>query len=236
MIDLYTWTTPNGRKVSIMLEELGLPYTVHPINIGEGDQHTPEFLAISPNNKIPAIVDRDTGRSLMESGAILLYLAEKHGRFQGDDRWEVMEWLMWQMGGAGPMLGQAHHFLKFNPGKAPYAEERYYNEALRLYGVLDRRLEGREYVAGSYSIADMAIWPWYGNLALGRQYGDAGTFLSVHEYKHVIAWAERIDARPAVRRGRMVNRSFGEPSEQLWERHDASDFDTRTQDKIGEPN
>lgn len=201
MIDLYTWTTPNGRKVSIMLEELGVPYTVHPINIGEGDQHRPEFLAISPNNKIPAIVDGDTGRSVMESGAILLYLADKFGRFQGDDRWEVMEWLMWQMGGAGPMLGQAHHFLKFNPGKAPYAEERYYNEALRLYGVLDRRLEGRDYVAGSYSIADMAIWPWISRFEWQRV--DMNAFANVRD------WYVRIAERPAVQKGYQVPKEMG---------------------------
>ncbi|MBD3625663.1 MAG: glutathione S-transferase N-terminal domain-containing protein, partial [Rhodobacteraceae bacterium] len=150
MIDLYTWKTPNGRKVSIMLEELGAPYEVHPIDISAGDQHEPDFLKISPNNKIPAIVDRETGQSLMESGAILLYLAERHGRFLPEDaaRWGAIEWLMWQMGGAGPMLGQAHHFLRYNPGKSPYAEDRYGAEARRLYGVLDRRLAERDFVAG----------------------------------------------------------------------------------------
>jgi GST-like protein len=160
MIDLYTWPTPNGRKVSIALEEFGLPYEVHPVNIGEGDQDTPSFRAISPNGKIPAIFDRVQKRSLMESGAILLYLAERENRFLGEDRWQTIEWLMLQMGGVGPMLGQAHHFLKFNPGKAPYAEARYRAEAERLYGVLDTRLAASEYLAGSYSIADMATWPW----------------------------------------------------------------------------
>ena len=143
MIDLYTWTTPNGRKVSIALEEFGLPYTVHPVDIGKDEQFKPEFLKISPNNRIPAIVDRDNGLSLMESGAILIYLADKTGKFlprEGDGRYRVIEWLMWQMGGPGPMFGQVHHFTKYNPGKAPYAEERYLKEAHRLYGVLDKRL------------------------------------------------------------------------------------------------
>ena len=160
MIDLYTWPTPNGRKVSIALEEFGLEYTVHPVNIGKDEQFAPEFLAISPNNKIPAIVDRATGRSMMESGAILIYLAETHDAFWGDDRYVTLEWLMLQMGGVGPMLGQAHHFLKFKPGEAPYAEARYRNEARRLYGVLDRRLQDEPFLAGSYSIADMVTWPW----------------------------------------------------------------------------
>ena len=162
MYDLYTWTTPNGRKVSIMLEELGVPYTVTPIDIGKDEQFAPQFLKISPNNKIPAIVDRETRIHLMESGAILMYLAEKHGRFMpsGQAKWPVIEWLMWQMGGIGPFLGQAHHFLRFNKGKAPYAEERYSKEARRLYGVPDKRLEGREFICDEYSIADMATWPW----------------------------------------------------------------------------
>ncbi len=165
MIDLYTWSTPNGRKASIMLEECGLPYEVHPIDIGKDEQFAPDFLKIGPNNKIPAIVDRETGRSVFESGAILFYLAEKAGKLLGEtggDRWPVLEWLMWQMGGVGPMLGQAHHFLRFNPGKAPYAEERYGNEARRLYGVADRRLALHRYLAGDFfSIADIATWPWF---------------------------------------------------------------------------
>ena len=150
MIDLYSWTTPNGRKVSILLEELGVPYTAHAVNISEDEQFDPAFLAIAPNNKIPAIVDREAGVELMESGAIMLYLAEKYGQFLevGEGRLRVIEWLMWQMGGIGPFLGQVHHFLHFNPGKAPYAEERFSKEAKRLYGVLDRRLAGREFVAG----------------------------------------------------------------------------------------
>ena len=150
MIDLYTWTTPNGRKASILLEELGLPYTAHSVDIGKDEQFKPEFLKISPNNRIPAIVDRDTGISLMESGALMIYLADKTGKLlpkDGEPRYRVLEWLMWQMGGPGPMFGQVHHFVKYNKGKAPYAEERYLKEAHRLYGVLDRRLAGREFVA-----------------------------------------------------------------------------------------
>lgn len=193
MIDLYTWPTPNGRKISIALEEFGLPYRVHPVDIGRGEQHRPEFLRISPNGKIPAIVDGETGRSLMESGAILLYLADRHHRFWGDDRWQTVEWLMLQMGGIGPMLGQAHHFLRFNPGKAPYAEERYAAEARRLYGVLDRRLDGRPYLSGSYSIADIATWPWISRYEWhGIEWGD---------YPNLKRWYLEIAARPAVQRG-----------------------------------
>ena len=164
MIDLYTWFTPNGRKVSLMLEECGLDYTVHAINIGKDEQFTPEFLKISPNNKIPAIVDNDSGKSLMESGAIMMYLAEKSGKFwpqDPDNRWSTVEWLMFQMGGVGPMFGQCHHFTKYNPGKAPYAQERYLAETRRLYGVMDRKLVKTAYLAcNEYTIADMAVWPW----------------------------------------------------------------------------
>ena len=167
MIDLYTWGTPNGRKASIMLEEVGLPYQVHAIDISKDEQFQPAFLKISPNNKIPAIVDRDTGLSLFESGAILIYLAQKTGKLlpaSGEAHWRTMEWLMWQMGGFGPMLGQAHHFLRQKKGAAPYAEERYATEVKRLYGVLDKRLAGRDFVAtqGEPSIADFAIlgWAW----------------------------------------------------------------------------
>jgi len=163
MIELHTWGTPNGRKVSIMLEECGLPYNVHKIDISKGEQFKPEFLKISPNNRIPAIVDRDTGIHLMESGALMIYLADKTGKLlpkEGEPRYRVLEWLMWQMGGPGPMFGQVHHFVKYNKGKAPYAEERYLKEAHRLYGVLDQRLARREFVADAYSIADIAIWPW----------------------------------------------------------------------------
>ena len=197
MIDLYTWSTPNGRKASIMLEEVGLPYTVHPIDIGKDEQFKPDFLAISPNNRIPAIVDLDNGRSVFESGAILLYLAEKTGKLlarEGEARWKAMEWLMWQMGGVGPMFGQAHHFLKYNRGKAPYAEERYAAEVKRLYGVMDRQLAGNAYVAGKdYSIADIAIWPW-----VSRYDWHVG---DLKDYPNVVRWYREIAARPAVQRG-----------------------------------
>jgi GST-like protein len=193
MIDLYTWPTPNGRKVSIALEEFGLPYEVHAVNIGEGEQDAPEFRAISPNGKIPAIVDRESGISLMESGAILLYLAEKEDRFLGDDRWQTIEWLMLQMGGVGPMLGQAHHFLKFNPGKAPYAEARYKAEAERLYAVLDTRLGDRDYLSSSYSIADMATWPWISRYEWQQ--------MDLSAYPNLLRWYLAIADRPAVQRG-----------------------------------
>lgn len=202
MIDLYTWPTPNGRKISIALEEFGLEYTVHPVDIGAGEQHTPAFLAISPNGKIPAIVDRSAGRALMESGAILLYLADTHDAFRGDDHWETVQWLMLQMGGVGPMLGQAHHFLKFNPGKAPYAEERYGKEAQRLYGVLDRRLAEAEYAAGDYSIADMAIFPW---LARHQWQG-----VDLNDFPNVKRWYLAIAGRPAVQRGYDVPKTGAE--------------------------
>lgn len=205
VIDLYTWTTPNGRKVSIALEELELPYEVHPIDINNEEQFAPEFLKISPNNRIPAIVDRDNGLSLMESGAILIYLADKTGKLlpkTGDARYRVIEWLMWQMGGLGPMAGQAHHFAKYNPGKAPYAEERYVNEAKRLYGVLDRRLEGREFVAGDYSIADIAIWPWISRFQWQR--------VELKQFLNVTRWYESIAKRPAVQRGYQVPKHAGD--------------------------
>ena len=193
MIDLYTWSTPNGRKVSIALEEFGLEYTVHAVNIGREEQFEPDFLAISPNNKIPAIVDRRSGQALMESGAILLYLAERYDQFWGADRYETVQWLMWQMGGLGPMLGQAHHFLHFNPGVAPYAESRYLTEAQRLYGVLDQRLAEREFVAGDYSIADMAIWPWVSRFEWQG--------IDLRAYPHVQRWYIALAARPQVQRG-----------------------------------
>jgi GST-like protein len=199
MIDLYTWTTPNGRKVSILLEELGLPYTPHSVDIGKDEQFRPDFLKISPNNKIPAIVDSDTGIALMESGAIMIYLADKTGKFlpkAGELRYRVIEWLMWQMGGIGPMLGQAHHFLHFNQGKAPYAEERYRNEAKRLYGVLDKRLTGRDFVADEYSIADMAIWPWTTRFEWQEVDLDA--------FPNVKRWYTTIASRPAVQKGYQV--------------------------------
>ena len=198
MIDLYTWTTPNGRKASIALEEFGLPYTAHAVDIGKDEQFKPEFLKISPNNRIPAIVDRDNGVALMESGAILIYLADKTGKFlpkEGEKRYRVIEWLMWQMGGPGPMFGQVHHFVKYNKGKAPYAEERYVKETHRLYGVLDKRLAEEEYVAGEYSIADMAIWPWISRFEWHT--------VDLNRYPNVARWYKAIAAREAVARGQL---------------------------------
>jgi GST-like protein len=196
MIELYAWTTPNGLKVSIMLEEVGLPYRVHPVDLGKDEQFEASFLKISPNNKIPAIVDTDNGLHLMESGAILLYLAEKTGQLWPQEfpaKWRVVEWLMWQMGGPGPFLGQVHHFLKFNPGKAPYAEERYTKEARRLWRVLDRRLGEVAYVAGEYSIADIAIWPWIARFAWQP--------VDFADHPNVKRWYLAIAERPAVARG-----------------------------------
>jgi GST-like protein len=199
VIDLYTWATPNGRKVSIALEEMGLLYEVHTVDITKDEQFAPGFLKISPNNRIPAIVDRDTGLSLFESGAILMYLAEKTGKFWPQapaQKWAVVEWLMWQMGGIGPMLGQLHHFVVFNPGKSAYAEERYLKEGKRLYGVLDRRLSEAEFVAGDYSIADMAIWPWLASFR--RQ------TIDMNAYPNVKRWYLAIADRPAVQKGYAV--------------------------------
>lgn len=197
MIDFYCWSTPNGRKVSIMLEECALNYQLHEINIGKDEQFAPEFLAISPNNKIPAILDRDNGQSVFESGAILIYLAEKTGQFMPANpqaRLSCLEWLMFQMGGLGPMLGQVHHFVKFNPGKAAYAEERYANEAKRLYGVCDRRLAQVPYFAGQdYTIADMAIWPWISRFQWQQ--------MDLNLYPNLLDWYRRVAARPGVIRG-----------------------------------
>jgi GSH-dependent disulfide-bond oxidoreductase len=196
MIDLYTWTTPNGRKISIALEEMGLEYTAHAVDISNKEQFAPEFLKISPNNKIPAIVDHDTGIHMMESGAILLYLADKSGKFLPTDKkgyWEAVEWLMWQMGGVGPMLGQVHHFVRFNQGKAPYAEERYLGEGKRLYGVLDQRLADREYMVGDYSIVDMATWPWISRFEWQT--------IDMNEFPNVKRWYTAIAERPAVQKG-----------------------------------
>ena len=196
MIELYTWSTPNGRKVSIALEELGLVYNVHPINIMEDEQFAPDFLKIAPNNRIPAIVDTSTGLSLMESGAILLYLAEKTGKLmpaEGENRWRTIEWLMWQMGGPGPMLGQAHHFAHFNPDKSEYATQRYVNEGKRLYGVLDRRLKGRDFIADEYTIADIAVWPWIARYEWQT--------IDLNDFPNVKNWYVRIAERPAVQRG-----------------------------------
>ncbi len=196
MIDLYTWSTPNGRKVSIMLEEVGLPYTVHSVDISKDEQFKPAFLAISPNNRIPAIVDRDNDLPLFESGAILMYLAEKTGKLMPTNeraRWHAVQWLMWQMGGVGPMLGQIHHFLRAAKGKAPYADERYLKEGKRLYGVLDRQLARSEYVAGDYSIADISIWPWISRFEWQT--------IDMNEYANVARWYKAIAARPAVVKG-----------------------------------
>tara|TARA_R100000773_G_scaffold43078_1_gene41066 strand:- start:169 stop:804 length:636 start_codon:yes stop_codon:yes gene_type:complete len=205
MIDLYTWTTPNGRKVSILLEELGVPYTAHPIDITKDDQFAPDFLKISPNNKIPAIKDHDNGLCLMESGAIMWYLADKYGKFLPSDaigRAKVHEWLMWQMGGLGPMAGQAHHFLQFNPGKAPYAETRYATEVQRLYGVLDKQLKGQDFICGDYSIADMACWPWVARYEWQR--------VDLTQFPNVLRWYKALRARDAVIKGYQVPKDVGE--------------------------
>jgi GST-like protein len=203
MIDLYTWPTPNGHKIHIALEELSLPYAVHAVDIGEGDQFKPEFLKISPNNRIPAIVDQDGPKgkplALFESGAILIYLAEKTGKLlapKGNARYAALQWLMFQMASIGPMLGQAHHFRTYAPEKIPYAIERYTNEAKRLYGVLDRRLGEAEYLAGDYGIADIATYPWL------RYWERQGVVLS--DYPNVQRWFQAIEARPAVQRGVQV--------------------------------
>lgn len=198
MIDLYYWPTPNGHKISIFLEEAGLPYTIHPVHIGKGEQFAPDFLKIAPNNRIPAIVDqkpKDGGQpvSVFESGAILLYLAEKTGHFISSDlreRVATLEWLFWQVGGLGPMAGQNHHFNHYAPEKIPYAQERYIKETNRLYGVLDRRLEGRSFVAGDYSIADMASYPW---VVSHERQGQ-----KLEDFPNLKSWFERIKARPAV--------------------------------------
>jgi GST-like protein len=203
VIDLYTWTTPNGRKIQIMLEETGLPYRAHPVNIGKGEQFDPAFLKISPNNKIPAIVDSEgpDGKpyALFESGAILMYLAEKTGQFWPQDpatKYRVVEWLMFQMGGLGPMLGQAHHFRQYAPEKIQYAIDRYTNEAKRLYCVMDKRLGEVPYLAGDYSIADMAAFPWT------QSHANHGVDLA--DYPNVKRWYDAIMARPAVQRGIQV--------------------------------
>ncbi|MFP6717462.1 MAG: glutathione S-transferase N-terminal domain-containing protein [Alphaproteobacteria bacterium] len=196
MYDFYTWSTPNGRKVSIMLEELEVPYEVHTIDITKDEQFAPEFLEISPNNKIPALVDRDKGVSLMESGAILIYLADKTNKLMpqlSETRYQVLQWLMMQMGSVGPMLGQTHHFVRFNKGKAPYAEERYAKENARIYGVLDRRLSSHEYLAGEYSIADIATWPW-----ISRFEWQGMDFAS---YPNLKSWYVQIAKLPGTIRG-----------------------------------
>ncbi len=203
MIDLYTWSTPNGYKVSIALEELALPYRVHPIDITKGEQHAPAFLAISPNNKIPAIVDQEgpdgAPLAIFESGAILIYLANKTGKLLPSEPrayYDVMQWLMFQMGGVGPMFGQAHHFRRFAPEEVPYAKERYTKETHRLYGVMDRQLAERDFLAGAYSIADIACWGW---VSRWEWHG-----IDWADFPHVQRWFEAIAARPAVQRGRTV--------------------------------
>ena len=200
MIKLYTWGTPNGRKISIMLEEVALPYQAVPIDISKGEQFEPDFLAISPNNKIPAIVDEDTGQSVFESGAILLYLAEKSGQLMPDnsnDKWLVMQWLMLQMSGQGPMLGQAHHFLHFNPGKSKYAEERYLLEAKRLYGVLDKQLEQKRFVASDeLTLADIAVWPWVSRYEFQK--------IDLHVFPNVLEWYLKLAERPTFQAGYKV--------------------------------
>jgi len=242
-LQLYSLATPNGVKVTIMLEELlaaghsGAEYDAWLIKINEGEQFGSGFVGVNPNSKIPAMLDRSgaTPIRIFESGAILIHLAEKFGAFLPSDatqRAECLSWLFWQVGSAPFLGGGFGHFYMYAPSKIEYAIDRYTMEVKRQLDVLNRRLAESEYLAGDqYTIADMATWPWYGALAKGQIYGDSGTFLSVHEYTHVQRWTEVIAARPAVKRGRMVNRASGPPAEQLHERHDASDFDTRTQDK-----
>lgn len=242
-IQLYSLGTPNGVKVTVMLEELlalghtGAEYDAWLIRIGEGEQFGSDFVAINPNSKIPALLDRSgpTPIRVFESGAILVHLAEKFGEFLPTEpaaRAECLSWLFWQMGSAPYLGGGFGHFYAYAPTKIEYAIDRFAMEVKRQLDVLDRRLAESEYLAGpAYTIADIAVWPWYGALAKGLQYG-AGEFLQVQDYKHVQRWTDTIAARPAVKRGRMVNRVSGEPSSQLHERHDASDFDTKTQDKL----
>src|SRR6056297_609373 len=239
---LYSLATPNGQKVTILLEELlaaghsDAEYDAWLIKIGDGDQFGSGFVDINPNSKIPALMDRsgDTPVRVFESGAILLHLAEKFDAFLGpkENRPEMLSWLFWQMGSAPYLGGGFGHFYAYAPEPMEYPINRFAMETKRQLDVLDRQLAGNEFISGpDYTIADMAIWPWYGGLVLGRLY-NAAEFLDVESYSNVIRWAKAIDDRPAVKRGRMVNRASGDPSEQLRERHDASDFDTRTQDKI----
>lgn len=239
---LYSLATPNGVKVTVLFEELlaaghaEAEYDAWLINIGDGDQFGSGFVEANPNSKIPALIDR-SGASpvrVFESGAILLHLAEKFGAFLGksEDRPEMLSWLFWQMGSAPYLGGGFGHFYAYAPEKWEYPINRFAMETKRQLDVLDRNLADREFMTGAdYTIADMAIWSWYGQLVLGRQYG-AAEFLDVASYKNVMRWAEAIDARPAVLRGRMVNRAFGDLDMQLHERHDASDFETSTQDKL----
>ena len=243
-MQLYSLGTPNGQKVTIMLEELlaqghaGAEYDAWLIKIGEGEQFGSGFVAANPNSKIPALVDRSGPKPVrvFESGAILLYLAEKFGAFvpkmTAPDRAECLSWLFWQMGSAPYLGGGFGHFYAYAPSKIEYAIDRFAMETKRQLDVLDRRLAESKFLAGDdYTIADIAVWPWYGGLAKGLLYG-AGEFLSVKEYKNVQRWADAIGARPAVKRGRIVNRMQGDPASQLRERHDASDFELRTEDKV----
>jgi GST-like protein len=244
-LQLYSLATPNGQKVTIMLEELlaaghkGAEYDAWLIRI-DGNQFGSGFVAINPNSKIPAMMDRSGPEPIriFESGSILLYLAEKFGAFLPKDiksRTECLSWLFWQMGSAPYLGGGFGHFYAYAPTKIEYAIDRFAMEVKRQLDVLDRRLADSEYLGGSeYSIADIAVWPWYGGLVKGLLYG-GGEFLSVQDYKNVQRWTDQIAKRPAVRRGRIVNRVSGDPASQLHERHEASDFDTKTQDKIGEP-
>jgi len=245
-LQLYSLATPNGVKATVMLEELlalghqAAEYDAWPVKINDGEQFGSGFVAVNPNSKIPALMDRSGPKPIrvFESGAILTYLAEKFGAFLPTEpaaRAECLSWLFWQMGSAPYLGGGFGHFYAYAPTKIEYAINRYAMEVKRQLDVLDRRLADNEFLAGKeYTIADMATWPWYGALAKGLVYG-AGEFLSVHEYKNVQRWTDAIAKRPAVKRGRMVNRISGDPASQLHERHDASDFETKTQDKIGEP-
>ena len=244
-LQLYSLATPNGVKVTVMLEELlalghsGAEYDAWLIRINKGDQFGSGFVAVNPNSKIPALMDRGGPKPIrvFESGAILLYLAEKFRAFLPTDaatRAECLSWLFWQMGSAPYLGGGFGHFYAYAPTKIEYAIDRYAMEVKRQLDVLDRRLAETEYLAGAdYSIADIAVWPWYGGLAKGRAYG-AGEFLQVQDYKHVQRWTDAVGARPAVQRGRKVNAAFGDPADQLHERHDASDFELKTQDKIAD--
>ena len=241
---LSSLATPNGQKAASLLEELlekghrDAEYDAWPIRIGDGEQFSSGFVAINPNSKIPALVDRSGPEPIrvFESGAILLYLAEKFGEFlpsSGKARAETLSWLMWQVGAAPFLGGGFGHFFAYAPARFEYAINRYAMEAKRQFDVLNRHLAENEYLAGSdYTIADIAVWPWYGGMAFGRSYEGANVFLATDEYEHVLRWAKTIDARPAVKRGRIVNKTSGNPAEQLHERHDSSDFELRTQDKL----
>jgi len=242
-LQLYSLATPNGVKVTVLLEELlalghaGAEYDAWLVRINDGEQFGSGFVAANPNSKIPVLVDRSGAAPIrvFESGAILLHLAEKFDALLpagGAARAECLSWLFWQMGAAPFLGGGFGHFYAYAPSKMEYAIDRYAMEVKRQLDVLDRRLGGSRYLAGDeYTIADIAVWPWYGTLAKGQLYG-AGEFLQVHEYQNVLRWTDEIAKRPAVKRGRMVNRTWGQPSSQLHERHDASDFETRTQDKL----